>query len=230
MRYKVQASSLNVRSGPGEEYDVWATLPQDHTFPALATAGWVPVVMDDDTVGWVAEEYVSLVPDEEAPAEAEEEYDFSSQAGIIKECGKSGLTTEQTAYVLATTEWETGLTFKPVREAYWLSEDWRRRSFPYYPYYGRGFVQLTWKSNYEKYADILGIDLVHNPDLALQPLTALRILVHGMSTGAFTGKKLSDYINTSVDFFHARRVVNALDKAAEIAALAEAWVGRLKER
>ena len=48
--------------------------------------------------------------------------------------------------VLATVEWETNKTFQPVREAYWLNEDWRRAHLKYYPYYGRGFVQLTWKS------------------------------------------------------------------------------------
>src|SRR5690606_35997028 len=30
------------------------------------------------------------------------------------------------AYILATGWWETGKTMQPVREAYWLDEDWRR--------------------------------------------------------------------------------------------------------
>jgi hypothetical protein len=48
------------------------------------------------------------------------------------------------AYVLATTQWETAQTFKPVREAFWKDEEWRRVNLArYYPYYGRGFVQLT---------------------------------------------------------------------------------------
>lgn len=43
-------------------------------------------------------------------------------------------------------------------------------------YYGRGFVQLTWRSNYEYYGNILGIDLLNNPDLALEPTTAARVM------------------------------------------------------
>jgi hypothetical protein len=51
------------------------------------------------------------------------------------------------AYVLATTEWETDHTFKPVREAFWKDEAWRQVNLRYYPYYGRGYMQLTWEDN-----------------------------------------------------------------------------------
>src|SRR5215471_16429867 len=49
------------------------------------------------------------------------------------------------AYVLATTYHETGATFQPIKE--WGSESYLK-SQPYYPYYGRGYVQLTWEANY----------------------------------------------------------------------------------
>ena len=62
----------------------------------------------------------------------------------------------QIAYVLATTQWETAQTFQPVREAFWHDEAWRQANFSYYPYYGRGYVQLTWDRNYKAYSDILG--------------------------------------------------------------------------
>jgi hypothetical protein len=42
----------------------------------------------------------------------------------------------QVAYQLATVHWETNRTFEPVREAYWLSEEWRKRNLRYYPFYG----------------------------------------------------------------------------------------------
>jgi hypothetical protein len=32
-------------------------------------------------------------------------------------------------------------------------------------YYGRGFIQLTGRANYERYAKMSGIDLVNNPDI-----------------------------------------------------------------
>lgn len=132
----------------------------------------------------------------------------------------------QIAYVLATTDWETGHTFKPVREAFWKDEEWRRNNlYRYYPYYGRGFVQLTWEDNYRKYSEILGVDLVNNPDLAMEPLNAAFILVHGFKTGGFTGKKITDYINgDGIDFVNARRCINGVDKAQDIAAIAQGFM------
>jgi hypothetical protein len=69
------------------------------------------------------------------------------------------------------------------------------------------------------------IDLVNNPDLALDPQNALFITMHGFKNGTFTGKKLTDYINAQgTDFINARRCINALDKAEEIAAIAERFL------
>lgn len=148
---------------------------------------------------------------------------------IKRECIKQNCTLEQTAYVLATTEWETNYTFLPVREAYWLSERWRQVNLRYYPYYGRGFVQLTWRSNYERYEKILGLPLVSNPDLVMGPDVATFILVDGSVRGVFTGRKLSDYIgNGKVDYINARRVINGTDKAREIAKIAQRWASKLR--
>jgi hypothetical protein len=153
-------------------------------------------------------------------------HDFSTTQGTIDairwECQSQGIGLRtQMAYVLATTEWETARTFKPVREAYWLSEAWRKKNFRYYPYYGRGFVQLTWKNNYQTYSTLLKIDMVKDPDLALDPNVALFVLVHGFKVGTFTGRKITDYINTNkTDYVNARRCINGLDQASKIAALA----------
>jgi hypothetical protein len=159
--------------------------------------------------------------------------DFTTKQGtqraIIRECKRHGLTlNSQIAYVLATVEHETANTFKPVREAFWLSEDWRRRNLRYYPYYGRGYVQLTWDYNYQAYSDILGVNLVSNPDKVMEPNIALFILVHGMTKGRFTGKKLGTFVNGSkTDFYNARSVVNDHDKAEHIAGLARAWQSKI---
>lgn len=145
---------------------------------------------------------------------------------IIAVARGAKLLRNQLAYVLATSDLETNFTQKPVREAYWLSEGWRQRNLTYYPYYGRGYVQLTHDWNYAK-ADAnlgLGTALVRTPDMALNPSIAAQILVQGMLRGWFTGKKLSDYITLQrSDFLNARRIVNKMDKAAQIADLAKAY-------
>ncbi|SEA13175.1 glycoside hydrolase family 19 protein [Bizionia paragorgiae] len=119
------------------------------------------------------------------------------------------------AYIIATAwhesrlrpikEWRAslGTPLRAIQDKYWHTG-----------FYGRGFVQLTWQNNYRKMSEFLGVDLVNNPDLALKPEYATKILVYGMVNGSFTGKKLSDYISPSYsDFYNARRIVNGLDKA-----------------
>jgi hypothetical protein len=145
---------------------------------------------------------------------------------IIRECHARGLLRNQCAYVLATAQWETAHTMEPVKEAYWLSEAWRKANLRYYPWYGRGFVQLTWEDNYERAQRELdlGTLLTDDPDAALDPDIAKQVIVVGMVEGWFTGKKLSDYITLQKsDFTNARRIVNGVDKASDIAELAEAY-------
>jgi putative chitinase len=135
------------------------------------------------------------------------------------------------AYMLATTYHETAHTFQPIEEI------GKGRGRPYgtpdavtgQTYYGRGFVQLTWKRNYQRFSDLLGVDLVNDPGLALEPDIAYRVMSIGMIRGLFTGKKLSDYINDlKTDYVNARRIINALDKATLIAGYAENFEKILK--
>ena len=148
---------------------------------------------------------------------------------IIDECKRFGALRNQAAYILATAYWETARTMKPVKEAYWLSEAWRKKNLRYFPWYGRGYVQLTWERNYRKAGEKLGFDFIANPDLALESEPAARVLVSGSMEGWFTGKKLGDYITLNKsDYFNARRVINGRDKAAEIAKLAVDYDKALK--
>ncbi len=147
-----------------------------------------------------------------------------------------------TAYALATSCHETNYTMQPVREAYWLSENWRRKNLRYYPFYGRGYVQLTWKANYEKADRELELNgrLIANLDLALDPDIAAKILVKGMQEGWFAGDKtgqrhtLARYLPTSgeasqAEFTSARRIINGIDMAGKIAGEAIKFQSALQE-
>jgi hypothetical protein len=136
-----------------------------------------------------------------------------------------------TAYALATAAHETAYTMQPVKEAYWLSENWRRNHLRYYPFYGRGYVQLTWQENYQKADRELGLDgsLNGNLERALEPDIAAKVMVKGMQEGWFAGDRnngprhtlarhLGDGNTGSEDqFTSARRIINGTDKAEKIA-------------
>lgn len=132
------------------------------------------------------------------------------------------------AYMLATVFHETAATMRPIEEF------GRGRGKPYgvpfkgRVYYGRGYVQLTWRDNYEALGRALNIDLVDDPDLALDPKTAASIAARGMAAGMFTGHKLLDYMTpTHNDFLNARRIINGMDCAALIAGYAYDFLAAL---
>lgn len=119
------------------------------------------------------------------------------------------------AYIFATAWHESKL--KPVKERRArLNTKLRKLQDRYWEsgYYGRGFVQITWEYNYAKFDELLNINLLEEPDLALQTDTAAKILTLGMRDGLFTGVKLSQFFNDSrTDWLKARRIVNGNDQA-----------------
>jgi hypothetical protein len=148
---------------------------------------------------------------------------------ILFECEKQGVDdVRQIAYILATSYWECHNPKKPELRNTPMKEfggEAYLKSKKYYPYYGRGFSQLTWDYNYRKESKRLGLDLMNNPDLILDIPTAANSHVYNMITGGYTGKKLSDYINTTkCDFEGARRIINGVDKKVEIAAIAQKFL------
>lgn len=89
---------------------------------------------------------------------------------------------------------------------------------------GRGYPQTTGLINYTYFSKRLGIDLVKNPDLMLDRQVAYQTMIIGMTEGRFTGKKLLDYINDQkTAYLYARRIINGLDHASEIAAHAKTF-------
>lgn len=86
---------------------------------------------------------------------------------------------------------------------------------------GRGFVHLTGRANYRKAGKAIGLDLLKEPQRAEEPTIAARILIWGMSTGAYTGKANRDYLDKHPpDYTGARRIINGVDRAAMIAGYA----------
>jgi hypothetical protein len=141
------------------------------------------------------------------------------------------------AYEFATTTWETAHTMQPVREAYWLSEDWRRRNLRYWPFYGRGYVQLTWEDNYRKMSGLVSADLVRDPDRAMEPAIAADIMFVGMERGDFTGKKLADFFNSTTENWPGARAIingdadadhNGIPDSVDIGTLGKAFYEILK--
>ncbi|HPC34408.1 MAG TPA: hypothetical protein PLP73_02000, partial [Candidatus Absconditabacterales bacterium] len=147
-----------------------------------------------------------------------------SEQYIIEQAKKYGITNQkQIAYILATVKGESG--FKNIKEIGGENKKYGKDG-----YYGRGFVQLTHKYNYEKFTKIIKnknlqfkdnsgkymaereLNLVQHPDSILKSNDlAAFILVYGMKEGLFTGKKLSDFINEDkADFYNARSIVNGM--------------------
>ena len=125
------------------------------------------------------------------------------------------------AYMLATAKWETAHTMKPIEEiGKGHGRPYGRPTADGRVFYGRGYVQLTWATNYAKMAALTGVDLVGQPDLALDPEIAAVILLEGMKGGMFTGVGLPRCFNDAVDDpVTARRIINGTDHAADIAAI-----------
>jgi hypothetical protein len=149
------------------------------------------------------------------------------------------------AYMLGTTHHETGQTMQPVRETFAATDDdaikrlekaWAAGKLPWVktPYWrrdadgkswlGRGFVQLTHKANYETLGDAIEVDLITDPDRAMDLDTALKVLFVGMRDGLFTTAKLSDFFNVSKEnWVQARKIINGLESADLVASYAKTY-------
>ncbi len=139
------------------------------------------------------------------------------------------------AYIFATVQHETAATMQPIEEIgrgrgkkYGIPDAKTGKT-----YYGRGYVQLTWKRNYVFASTELGVDFVTNPDWVMKLEYALDILFDGMGEGWFAGAKggtynLTWFFNENAnDPVEARRIINGMDKAAKIAAKYEKWLKAL---
>jgi putative chitinase len=169
---------------------------------------------------------------------------FNGMEVILNEWDESELTDLRwLAYMLATVFHETAYTMQPIKEygsnQYFINRYWKNEKIrkalgnlseqDAVDFCGRGYVQITGRANYKKMTKILGVDLVGNPLLAMQPDIAVKIMFEGMTTGKsfvgdFTGKHLGNYFNkTTCDWVNARRIINGVDKANAIAKYAQTF-------
>lgn len=147
---------------------------------------------------------------------------------IITECEKEGdFDHEQQAYILATAFHESAHTMAAIEEygrgakhSYGVPDPVTGQI-----YFGRGLVQLTWAYNYKKMGELLGIDLLHHPELALKLDIACKILVMGMIKGLFVpaAGPLSRYLVEGKlhDWIDPRHEINGNDQDKLIAGYAQ---------
>jgi hypothetical protein len=134
------------------------------------------------------------------------------------------------AYILATAYHETAFRMWPITE---YGTDEYLQGKEYWPYIGRGFVMLTWETNYRNASDQLGLiderDLVAHPEMALDSLIASRVTFRGMAEGWFTGRKLDQYFNEEDDDpVNARQIVNGNDCDEQIAGYHRTFLEAIK--
>lgn len=155
---------------------------------------------------------------------------------LLSKFDNENFSNEQVAYILATVKWETAETFQPIEERgswwyfrYLIGKLGIRTLVEANKFKGRGYVQITGRTNYEKFSLILQDDFITYPLRVMLPETAYKIMVYGFINGTFTGKKITDYINeTECDYYNARRCINGTDKAVLISGYANKIYNCLK--
>ena len=147
------------------------------------------------------------------------------------------------AYMLATVKHETAKTMAPIKEIgspeYFFKMYDMKGTRPKVAaslgntyagdgakFFGRGYVQITGRSNYSKFGKLIGVDFIKNPDLALDPENAVKIMIQGMTKGLFTGVSLSTFTDAkgNLDMYNARKIINGLDRATIIADYAKQFL------
>ena len=144
----------------------------------------------------------------------------------------------EAAYLLATVYHETDKQMQPIMEygnqKYFSKYDTgalakRLGNTPEadgdgHKYRGRGDIQITGYDNYLRFGKLLGVDLVGNPDLALDKDISADIACLGMQRGLFTGvgfhKGRKVYKYDVASYTKARSIINGTDKASTIAGYA----------
>ena len=148
---------------------------------------------------------------------------------LLSKFDNENFSAEQVAYMLSTVKHETAHTFQPIEERggynqfkYLIGKRCIRNLIEANKFKGRGYVQITGRTNYEKFSLSLQDDFITYPLRVMLPETAYKIMIYGFVNGSFTGKKLTDYIDgDKLDYYNARRIRNGENKASLIQGYAE---------
>lgn len=157
---------------------------------------------------------------------------FAGISAIVEGGLWMGLPIPHIAYGAATAHHETGRRMQPVREGFCSTNEGSIRAVTRlyqqgiirtnyalpdpetgHSYYGRGLVQITWRDNYRKMGELVGIDLVNNPDLALDMEVSVKLLLLGSKLGMYRkGKSFSTMLPDDPPSFsqyvRARDIIN----------------------
>jgi predicted chitinase len=184
--------------------------------------------------GFIGAPLVQLLPDFEFRRAKRTANRQRSVTALIQAATAQKLTTPQIAYILATAEHESDRFATLEEYASGAAYEGRADLGNTQPgdgrlYKGRGYVQLTGRNNYRAYAKHTGIRILDLPYILMNWASlSVFVIVDGMMRGAYTGRRLDQFVNKDQqDFRNARRVVNGLDQADKIAAQAQAWLARL---
>ncbi len=169
--------------------------------PSAASQPQMPLQTPAQTPGNVNPKLLSAVPQgQQGQAQA-------AIPAITDALKEQGITDPKAvSYALATASHESGFTPKEeqmaqrginprndyiagLQDNYEGGKDFR----------GRGYIQLTGKSNYENYGKQIGVDLVNHPELANDPAVAAKVLAAYMkNSGAADKASKGDYTGARI--------------------------------
>ena len=146
------------------------------------------------------------------------------------------------AYILATIWHETAKTMQPVEEfgkgkgrKYGKRVWYSGKLYTDIPsiFYGRGHTQNTWRDIYLKLSiakeNVNRWNFEKYPELLLQMEPSIWATFYAMTTGLYTGRKLSQHFNEKInDPKGARKIINGIDKAILISGYHDKFLKSIK--
>ena len=88
------------------------------------------------------------------------------------------------------------------------------------PYFGRGLIQITWKDNYKKYGEKIGVNLVDDPEKIFVPENSYNVAVAYLTNKKGKSKKSTfdwldegNLVQARISVNGGTKEINALNKA-----------------